>query len=328
MYFDPSNIAGVRARLREEPDMILEVRHLRLIQAIAREGGVTKASQHLHLTQSALSHQLREIESFLEAPLFLRLKKKMLLTQAGERLLQTADAVLPQLRQTEEAIYRLAKGEAGLLRISTQCNTCYHWLPRIFKTFERMFPGVEIRIVIEVTNRSVDALLEGKIDLAIAYTKTQNRNLTHYPIFEDELLAVMRPDHPLAAKPFLKLADLKDQALIVYSTPFETSQIFKKILQPAGILPKKVYSVMLTEAILEMVEAGIGITILARWAAFPYLKSGKLRGIPISKRGIHRQWYAVTIKSSSAPPYIEEFARLLAENAYPAVFQHKRILTG
>src|SRR5262249_34093061 len=109
--------------------MILEVRHLRLIQAIAREGSVTKASESLHLTQSALSHQLREIEDLFGSPLFLRLKKKMLLTQAGDRLLQTAEAVLPQLHQTEEEIRRLGKGESGLLRISTQCNTCYHWLP-------------------------------------------------------------------------------------------------------------------------------------------------------------------------------------------------------
>jgi LysR family transcriptional regulator, regulator for metE and metH len=306
--------------------MILEVRHLRLMQAIVCEGSMTKASQALHLTQSALSHQLRELEQIFGGPLFLRFKKKMLLTQAGERLLQSADSVLPELHQTEEEIQRLVKGESGLLRISTQCNTCYHWLPAMVYQFDRMFPGVEIRIIPEATSRSVEALLEGKLDLAITYTRIQDKNVLHFPIFMDELLAVMRPDHPLASKSYLKPRDFQNEELITYSISKDSNIIFQKYLGPAGISPRKVYSIMLTEAILEMVEAGIGISILARWVALPYLRSGKLRGIPLSKSGMRRQWYAVTIKSSPASRYAEAFASLLAESAYPSVVQ-KQILS-
>jgi LysR family transcriptional regulator for metE and metH len=301
--------------------MVLEIRHLRMMQAIASQGSVTKASQSLHLTQSALSHQLREIENLIGAPLFLRLKKKMLLTQAGERLLQTANSILPQLHQTEEEIQRLAKGDSGILRISTQCNTCYHWLPSMVKKFDQMFPGVEIRIVPEVTSRSVQALLEGKIDLAITFSRTTDKNLLYFPLFEDEQLGLMPPDHPLASKAYLRPRDFQDQALIVYSVPAESNIVFKKFLNPAGISPQKVYFIMLTEAILEMVEAGIGISILARWIAQPYLKSGKLRGVRLGKAGMRRQWYAVTIKSAPTAPYAAGFARLLAESAYPAALQ-------
>ena len=93
--------------------MDLEIRHLRLVEAIANEGGMTKAAVRLNLTQSALSHQLRDIEERLGTPLFLRLKKKMLLTEAGEKLLTSSRLVLPELQHTEDCIRRMASGQEG-----------------------------------------------------------------------------------------------------------------------------------------------------------------------------------------------------------------------
>lgn len=305
--------------------MILEVRHLRLVFAIAKEGGVTKASQVLHLTQSALSHQLREIESILGTQLFIRQRKKMILTQPGKKLLLVAETVLPQLQQAEDVIRRLARGEDGVLRISTQCNTFYHWLPSMMKSFSQLFPGVEIQIVFEATNRPLEALLEGQIDLAITYARPADKELACVPIFEDEFLTLMRPDHPMALRPFLRPADFQDQPLILYTTPLDHNYFYRNFLQPAKVLPGKIYHVMLTEAILEMVEAGLGISVMARWAAWPYLKSGKLRGVPISRRGMRRQLYAVTIKSASTPPYLDSFARLLADGAFPAIFDKQTV---
>jgi len=101
--------------------MHLEVRHLKLVNAIAEEGSVTSAGKRLHLTQSALSHQLRDIEDRLGTPLFNRVSKKMLLTQAGELLLRSARSVLAELERAEEEIERLATRCEGLLRIATQC---------------------------------------------------------------------------------------------------------------------------------------------------------------------------------------------------------------
>jgi LysR family transcriptional regulator for metE and metH len=104
----------------------LEVRHLKLVETVAKEGGMTKAAYRLHLTQSALSHQLRDIEAKLGTPLFLRLNKRMLLTQAGERLLSAAPLVLDELKRVEEDIRQIAVHREGILRISTECYTCYH----------------------------------------------------------------------------------------------------------------------------------------------------------------------------------------------------------
>src|SRR4029078_6525135 len=107
--------------------MDLDVRHLKLIVAVTEEKSVTRAGEVLHLTQSALSHQLREIEEKLGTPLFLRMNKKMILTPAGERLLFTARQVLEEMKRAEDHIAEMASNKQGTLRLSTECYTCYHW---------------------------------------------------------------------------------------------------------------------------------------------------------------------------------------------------------
>src|SRR5262250_1430699 len=109
--------------------MDLEVRHLKLVAAVADAGSLTRAGDRLHLTQSALSHQLRDVESRLGTPLFLRVGKRMVLTAAGSRVLRSADEVLHALAQTEDAVRRLAGGHASALRVSTGCHTAFYWLP-------------------------------------------------------------------------------------------------------------------------------------------------------------------------------------------------------
>ncbi len=103
--------------------MDLEIRHLRLVQAIAEEGTMTRAAERLHLTQSALSHQLRDAEERLGAQLFLRMKRKMIPTPPGEWLLESARKLLAELQRTEDAIRRAGAGEDGVLRLSTECYT-------------------------------------------------------------------------------------------------------------------------------------------------------------------------------------------------------------
>ena len=274
------------------------------------------------MTQSALSHQLKEIEERLGTPLFLRLKRKMILTEAGEKLLQSAQRVLEELELTEENLRRFAKGQQGILRISTQCNTCYHWLPSMLTLFQKKFPDVEVEIVVDATHRPIEALLEGQLDLAIAYTKPADKALSYFPLFEDELLAVVPPNHALAAKPYIKPEDFAEYPLLVYSVPLEENLIFQKILNPEGIIPKRIYKVMLTEAIIEMVKAGIGIGVLAKWAVAPQLKSRELKGLRLTKKGVHRNWNAVTLKNTHAPQYLLEFEKLLAKNLQELPLRH------
>src|SRR5215831_7301395 len=169
-------------------DMDLEVRHLQLVSAVAELGSLTRAGDRLHLTQSALSHQLRDIESRLGAALFLRVGKRLVLTPAGERLLVSARDVLGRLERTETEIRQMGQERAGLLRLTTECYTCYHWLPGLLARYRRRFPRVEVRIDVESTRRPFEMLLAGRIDVAIVYSRVRDRRLATTPLFDDELV--------------------------------------------------------------------------------------------------------------------------------------------
>jgi LysR family transcriptional regulator for metE and metH len=296
--------------------MNLELRHLKLIVAVSEHRSVTKAGEVLHLTQSALSHQLREIEEKLRTPLFLRMNKKMILTQAGERLLHTARQVLEEMKRAEEHISQIAANRQGTLRISTECYTCYHWLPDVMKEFRRKFPGVELKIDAQATHRPIQALLQGKLDLAIVSTVVRDKQLRYRALFEDEFLIIMSPDHSLASRPYLTAKDLADQNVILYVSPDE-STLFQKILRPAGISPARVSTVPLTEAIIEMVKAGLGVSALARWAIEEQIAAGKIVARPLTRRGLHRQWQAATLNQDVTPAYVDEFIALLSRPTMP-----------
>src|SRR5262245_8281888 len=126
----------------------------------------------------------------------------------------------------------------------------------------------------------------------------------------------MSSDHPPAVRPYLTARDFADQNLILYVSP-EESTLFEKILRPAGITPARVSTVPLTEAIIEMVNAGLGISTLARWAIKEQIAAGKIVARPLRRRGLHRQWQAVTIKQAMTPTYIDEFIALLSRPAMP-----------
>lgn len=296
--------------------MNLEIRHLRLIVTISEQQSVTKAGERLHLTQSALSHQLRDIEERLGTPLFHRLNKRMVLTQAGERLLQSARQVLQELERAEDDLAQIAAGEHGSLRLSTECYTCYHWLPEMLKQFRRRYPQVEVRIVVEATRHPIQALLDGLLDFAIVSTTERDKRIRYQPLFQDELVVIMAPHHPLTSRPYIRARDFADQQLFLYASLSE-STIYQRLLLPAGVTPAQVSQMQLTEAIVEMVSAGMGISTMARWAVAKEIASGKIAARPLTRKGLQRQWSAALLRNDYTPPYVTEFIELLSSRALP-----------
>jgi LysR family transcriptional regulator for metE and metH len=303
--------------------MDLEVRHLKLVVAIAEEGGVTRAGEKLHLTQSALSHQLKDIEERLGAPLFHRSGKRMLLTQAGEKLLASARSLLAQLESVEAEIRSHASEKKGTIRLSTECYTCYHWLPVLLGRFRKSYPEVEVKILLEANSGPVDALLKGGLDLAILMSDVKDRRIHLTPLFQDELLAVMSPGHRLASRPFVRPSDFAEENLYIYSTP-ENSFFIQGVLRPAGVMPKQVSQAPLTEAIVHLVEAGLGIAAMARWAIAPELRAGVVKGVPITRSGFHRQWSAARLRSRHEPAYLRAFVDLLAQDPMGVLAKERR----
>ena len=297
--------------------MTLEVRHLELVRAVAEAGGLTRATSVLNLTQSALSRQLAALEDSLGTRLFLRAGRRMLLTPAGERLLESAGGVLDTLRRAEEGIRQLSADGAGLLRLATECYTCYHWLPSLLREFSARHPRVDLRILAEATRQPLPALLEGRIDLAVMSTPVNDRRLRHVPLFKDELVAVLSPGHRLASRAFLKAEDFAGESLILYVPP-EESTLIQEVMLPAGVQPARITQIQLTEAIVEMVSAGLGVSLLARWAIAPQLEAGTLRAVRVTRRGIRRHWQATTLRATERPPHLDEFIRLLARGSSAA----------
>ena len=267
------------------------------------------------------TRHLLDLETRLGLPLFHRLGKRMVPTPAGERLLAAARRALPQLADVEEDLRRLAGGRAAILRVSTECYTCYHWLPGVLPRFTRRFPQVDVQIVAEATHHPVPALLDGRIDLAIVSNDDHDDRLSYVPLFTDELVALLRPDHPLSAKPFLSATDFADQHLFVYLLPPSENDVFTKLLSPAGVVPRRVSAIQLTEGIIELVKGGAGIAVLARWAVAPHLKTGELRAVPLTRRGLERRWRAAMLRQRPVPLHLREFAALLA--AGPSVLSRR-----
>jgi LysR family transcriptional regulator for metE and metH len=291
-------------------DVNLEIRHLKLLAAVAEEESVTAAGKRLHLTQSALSHQLRDAEDRLGTALFLRLGKRMALTAAGTKLLEAARRILKDLKAAELEVLGMNGDTHGEIRLSTECYTCYHWLPPVLTSFHALFPKVEVSIDMEATHNIAEELLAGNLDVAVMNCPPEHNNLLLSPLCEDELLVVMSPDHRLAARRRIQPEDLAGEALLIYP-PREESTLLQKILLPAGVQPGRIMEIPLTEAIVEMVAAGTGIAFLACWSVSPHLQSKKIVGRTLGHPGFRRNWYAVTLRNRPTTAYMTEFLKLL-----------------
>ena len=305
--------------------LALEVRHLRLVLAIAETGGVGRAGERLHLTQSALSHQLREIEHRLGVAFFDRVRNRLVLTDAGARVLDAARSVLAEMSALEGDLQERAEGRRGLIRITTECYTCYGWLPPLLERFGRSHPAVEVQIALDATRRPLDALRAGVVDAALV--TAAEPDLETRPLFEDELLLVVAPDHRLSGRRFVRPADLAGERLLLYATP-EESRFFQSFFARAGVSPTAIAQVPLTEAVVAMVEAGLGVAALARWAVADELRRGRLVGLRLGPRGMTRRWLAATRPGSASARHLTDFLDLLATGAPPGRAEPARRRAG
>ena len=287
----------------------IELKHLRMICALHESGNMTHAAEKLCVSQSALSQQLKDIETKLGADLFLRTRKKMIITDAGRQLQSTAAEVLKAVDQVERAISLKTKGEKGELRVGTQCIFCYKWLPQVMRLFHQKFPNIEIEIG---NSQEMQEELEGKrYDLIISGAMAPHERLTSVPLFKDQLVAVMTEDHPLASCGFLQLSDFAANNLISHCEKGR-NRFYQQVLRPQGIEPKRIMNVGAPQAIIEMVVAGFGIAVFPRWAVAESLNSWYVVARPITPRGFPLTWHAVYLSRNNIPVYQQEFIRSIS----------------
>ena len=248
----------------------------------------------------------------------------MVLTPAGERVLAASRRVLEELRRAEDELRVLGENGKGVLRLCTQCNTGYHWLPPLVQIFSAQ---VSRRRRADRRRRDAPAdrgAVEGRIDLAIVTSAVDDKRVVTTPLFDDELVAVVEPEHPFARRAFIDPVDFAREHVILYNMDRRDSFIFAHILTPAGVEPARVSEVMLTEAILELVKAGMGVSVMARWAVDPAARAGLVRTVRITRRGILRTWSAARLRERPEPEWQREFVALLARQAFPARMDRAR----
>src|SRR5262249_14499820 len=173
----------------------------------------------------------------------------------------------------------------------------------------------EVQIVVEATHHPLPALLDGQLDLAIVADPSKHRRLDFHPLFDDELVVIMHRDHPLASSKWIRPEDFADQHFLLYAIPPKESTVLQQVLAPSGVTPRKISHVPLSEAILEMVRANLGIAVFARWAVSPLVASGELRAVRLTRWGIRRSWFAAVRRNRQRLPHIDSFVRLLQK--YP-----------
>ncbi len=260
---------------------------LDFLVAIAECGSLTAAAEKLNLSQPALSYRLARVERELNTSVFTREGRKLHLTPAGRRVLAAARTIEDEISSLKTDVARIGGVEQSVLRISTQCYTTYQWLPEIIKNLRSEFPGLDVEIVVAATQKPLAALNKGKIDLALTTEEPKNAGLASAIVLKDEIFAVLPETHSLADRVYVTPRQIANEKLILYSA--DASPLIDDFLTPAKVTPAHISSVPLTEGILELVRAGIGVGSLAGWVLDKQHMRGLIR-VRLGKRGLYREW--------------------------------------
>jgi LysR family transcriptional regulator for metE and metH len=271
------------------PEPRLDVRDLRLVLALVAAGSTAKAAAMLHLTQSAVSRALLLAEDKIGVPLFERTRRGLSPTPAGSRLVAGAGPLLAELAALEERVGTPDRAPVRI-RLVCECYTAYRWLPSALIGLRRSLPEVEVVLAVEHTSAPVDALRSGEIDIALLTTSAVRAPLEERQLFADEIVFVVSTTHPLANRKSITRRDLCEYPLLNSDTPVAATRWFAGRVFGKTRPQLRVVRLPLTEAIIDLTRAGLGIAILSEWIAGPYLAEGGLVIKRLASGPLRRPW--------------------------------------
>lgn len=292
----------------------LELRHLAMLVSVAEAPSMSHAAELLGLTQSALSHRLREAERRLGTPLFARARKGLALTPAGERLLLTARRLLADLARAESDVAQIAAiGITAVARVGQAYYAALPWYAAFHAYAAKALPEVQIEMLSDTAERPLELLAEGVLDLAITVGGLWRPGTTRRRLFTDALVAVVAPDHPWAKLDYVTPLDLSRETFL--STGFTVVPGFEhqRFMSPAGLFPRRVVKVGRPEAAFELAANGFGVCIRARWTTRAWVASGRVVARPLGAEGLPIDWYAATRESDPPEAPGPRLAAVLAE---------------
>ena len=292
----------------------LTVRQLEVLAAVGREGSVTAAAESLHLTQPAVSMQLRQLERQLELTLFETVGRRLQITEPGKELVQLAVELLARIDDLEQTARSLRGVGHGRVRLGV-VSTAKYFAPRLLAQFVKLHSGVEFKLTIHNRAEIIDQLQSYAIDLGIMGQPPEGMQLDGTAFAPNPLVAIAAPSHPLSLRRRLNPHDLTDQPFIVREAGSGTRSAMDRYLVEHDVKIRRVMEADSNETIKQAVMAGIGLGFVSLHTVRAELAAGRIAVLDVSGLPLQRQWYAVHSRQRRLTPAAEEFLHYLLREA-------------
>ncbi|MCB1722447.1 MAG: LysR family transcriptional regulator [Chromatiaceae bacterium] len=286
--------------------MHLTLRQLEVFQAVARNLSYTRAAEALHLSQPAVSMQIRQLEEAAGLPLFEKLGKQIHLTEAGHEFHRCAQAVGRQLQELEEVVEALKGVQMGHLRISV-ATTANYFATRLLAAFARRYPGTTFSL--DITNRKtlLDQLAANETDLVIMGKPPDELDLDATAFMDNPLVIIAPPSHPLASAQAIPLRRLQGESFVAREQQSGTRIAMERFFSERGIKLKTGMEMTSNSAIKHAVEAGLGLGIVSVHTLELELEAGRLVILDVEDFPIQRHWYLVKCLGKRLSPVAQAF---------------------
>ena len=288
---------------------MIEISHLKLVQALYKQGNVSDAADSLFVTQSALSHQIKKLENLLDGSIFVRHSDPFKLTPQGKKLLGLANEVLPRIEITEK---QLVQSDGGRLNIAIECHSCFDWLIPTLDVFREKQPKVDFDLSLAFSFEPMDALKNYDVDMVVTSDPVEDKQFEYFPIFDYQMLMVLSKESDLVNKQYLKPKDIENQTLLTYPVEQNRLDVFNYFLKPEGVNPKNIRKVELPLMMMQLVLNNQGVATMPEWALTDEQKT-KVILKSLGKNGVWRTLYLAVRKTDKNLPYINDFAAIAKE---------------
>ncbi|HTI44826.1 MAG TPA: LysR family transcriptional regulator [Candidatus Nitrosotalea sp.] len=289
----------------------LDLAHLRLLCALHDQQTLTAAAQLLCVTPSAASHRLREAESRLGLDLVTRVAGNLRLAPAGMRLERRAREILKLVEAAEAEAVEIAHGKKGAVIFGIAAHGPFRRLSSFMAEIKAQRPDIEFAVATLREDEMYTALYQGRIDIGIVHDAVSTRSAKTVPLFADDLIAVMAKDHPLAGRERLMPQDFVPYEFFTYTLEHITGWEHDRFFTPFGLVPVRRTEIAIIEAVIELVRAGLGLTILGRDVVAPHLANGDLTWAHLGT-GLSLGWSAMMRSDEPASGLVAQMVKLLA----------------
>ena len=255
-------------------------RRLSVFYTVARLLSFTKAAESLHMTQPAVTFQVRQLEEYFNTRLFDRTHNRISLTEAGEKVYEYAEKIFELYGELENSVRELTGEISGVLILGASTTIAEYMLPSLLGDFKTKYPDVNIRLKVSNTDGIVSMVEHNVIDLGVVEAPVANKNLAVETCRTDRLVAIVPPGHPLASKDKIQLSEILDHPYICREEGSGTREVILEYLKEAGLDSGQLNIIMelgSLEALKGAVEAGIGISIVSRATLTKEIKLGTLK---------------------------------------------------